>query len=73
MLGIFGEEDGSIPLEDVRGFGAAMDARGIANTISVYLGVGHAFVNTETIREPGPAQDAWNEMLDFLIKNLDTK
>ena len=70
VLGIFGEEDGSIPLEEVRGFGAAMDARGIDNTITVYPGVGHAFVNTEAIRQPGPAQDAWNEMLNFLAVNL---
>ncbi len=73
VLGIFGEEDNSIPLEEVRGFGAAMDARGITNTITVYPGVGHAFVNTEAIRKPGPAQDAWNEMLDFLVANLKTK
>jgi len=70
VLGIFGEEDGSIPLEEVRGFGAAMDTRGITSTITVYPGVGHAFVSTESIRSPGPARQAWDEMLDFLATQL---
>lgn len=70
VLGIYGENDRSIPVQAVRGFEQAMLARGVANRISIYPGVGHAFVNTETIAQPGPAQDAWTEMLNFLNQEL---
>lgn len=70
VLGIYGEQDQGIPLEEVNGFELAMSARGISNQVSIYPGVGHAFVHYDTILAPGPAQDAWNEMLDFLAGNL---
>ncbi len=70
VLGIYGAEDQSIPLEQVSAFEAAMNTRGISNQISVYPGVGHAFVHADNIAQPGAAQDAWNEMLTFLSENL---
>jgi carboxymethylenebutenolidase len=70
VLGIFGEMDNSIPLSEVSGFELALNARGVQNTITVYPGVGHAFVNTETIAQPGAAQDAWRQMLEFLKASL---
>lgn len=70
VLGIFGEQDQGIPLEEVRGFELAMSARGISNKVSIYPGVGHAFVRYDGLQTPGPALDAWNEMLDFLAGNL---
>ena len=48
VLGIFGEQDQSIPVDQVKGFKLAMDARGIDNRVTVYPGVGHAFVHVET-------------------------
>ena len=47
-----------------------MDARGIANQVTVYPGVGHAFVHADNITVPGAAQDAWRELLDFLAAAL---
>jgi carboxymethylenebutenolidase len=70
VLGIYGENDRSIPVRAVFGFEQAMQARGVPNRISIYPGVGHAFVNTETIAQSGPAQDAWTEMLNFLNQEL---
>jgi carboxymethylenebutenolidase len=70
VLGIYGEQDASIPLEAVRGFELAMSARNITNKVSIYPGVGHAFVKYDTIQTSGAAQDAWNEMLDFLAAAL---
>lgn len=70
VLGIFGELDNSIPLEEVNAFQAAMQQRGITNTVTVYPGVGHAFVNTESMDQPGPAQQAWQQMETFLAQNL---
>jgi carboxymethylenebutenolidase len=70
VLGIYGEQDGSIHLNEVEAFMSAMETRAIENTVTVYPGVGHAFVNTESIQQPGPAQQAWNQMLGFLSENL---
>jgi len=70
VLGIYGEQDTGIPLEQVQGFDQAMQARGIPHQVTVYPGVGHAFVHMDTLSVPGPAQDAWNQMLDFLENSL---
>jgi carboxymethylenebutenolidase len=70
VLGIYGEQDTGIPLEEVKGFEQAMQARGIPHQVTVYPGVGHAFVHMDTISVPGPAQEAWNQMLAFLDQSL---
>jgi carboxymethylenebutenolidase len=70
VLGIYGENDTSIPLDEVEAFRQAMEARGVAHEISIYPGVGHAFVTAENLDEPGPAGEAWQEMLAFLDINL---
>ena len=70
VFGIFGEQDQSIPVSQVNGFKLAMDARGIDNQVTIYPGVGHAFVHADNITAPGAAQDAWRELLDFLAATL---
>lgn len=70
VLGIYGEQDGSIPLSEVQAFEQAMQARGVEHTVTVYPGVGHAFVTVEALQQPGPAMDAWNQMLAFLENSL---
>jgi dienelactone hydrolase len=54
----------------VSGFEQAMVSRGIPHEVTVYPGVGHAFVHMDTLSVPGPAQDAWNQMLAFLDQAL---
>jgi carboxymethylenebutenolidase len=70
VLGIFGEMDNSIPLEEVKLFDQALAALGVEHTITIYPQVGHAFVQEDNIFRPGPAQDAWQQMLAFLKDNL---
>jgi carboxymethylenebutenolidase len=70
VLGIYGEQDQGIPVSEVKGFKLAMDAHSIDNQVTVYPGVGHAFVHADNISMPGAAQDAWREMLDFLAATL---
>ena len=70
VLGIYGEQDQSIPLAEVRGFELAMQARGVPHRVTVYPGVGHAFVTSASLAQPGAAQQAWGEMLAFLAQNL---
>lgn len=70
VLGVFGAEDNNIPVSEVRAFEAAMNERGVANTVTVYDGVGHAFVNSENYDEGGTPAQAWDQLLSFLDQNL---
>ena len=71
VLGIFGAEDQSIPVETVRQFEAGLDSNEIPNEIHIYDGVGHAFANPsgDSYAEQETA-DAWEKTLDFLSKNV---
>lgn len=69
VLGIYGREDGNIPVADVKAFADALDSKDIENNIFIYSGVGHAFVKSTTFTE-GKAQSAWNTLLYFLEKNV---
>ena len=70
VLGIFGANDASIPTADVLEFEAALNSLDIPNEITIYDGVGHAFLNEENYNQPGPAGDAWQQTLAFLETNL---
>ena len=70
VLGIFAEEDNTIFTEEVLEFEAALNSLNIENEITIYPGVGHAFVNEENYNQPGPAGDAWAQTLKFLEENL---
>ena len=65
VLGIFGEDDSSIPLDEVRAFEAALEEIGAEHTITVYPEVGHAFVKSSTYRNDGAAGAAWDEGVAF--------
>lgn len=70
VLGIFAEEDNTIFPEEVTEFEAALNSLDIENEITIYPGVGHAFVTEDNYNRPGPAGDAWNQTLMFLEANL---
>lgn len=71
VLGIFGEEDQSPSPDNVAAFELALQAAQIPHHITVYPGVGHAFVtDVDAIRRGGPQGAAWQEFLDFLRENL---
>ncbi|EGQ43039.1 MAG: dienelactone hydrolase family [Candidatus Nanosalina sp. J07AB43] len=71
VLGIFGSEDNVVGLENVKEFNSTLERLGTEKEIHVYEGAGHAFANPsgESFR-PNATQDAWNETLEFLDKNL---
>jgi carboxymethylenebutenolidase len=74
VLGIFGGADMSIPVDDVKAFEAGLNEAGIPNEITIYEGQPHAFVtDIESIRKGGVQAKAWNQMLEFLEKNLKNK
>jgi carboxymethylenebutenolidase len=67
VLGIFGAEDQSIPVDTVNQFKAALDANAVTNEIYIYDGVGHAFANPSGGNyAPEETTDAWDKTLAFL-------
>jgi len=70
VLGIFGEEDQQIFVEDVLEFEAAMNTLNIENEVTIYEGVGHAFLNEENYDKSGAAGEAWQQTLAFLEREF---
>ena len=70
VLGIFAEEDNTIFPEEVMEFEAALNSLDIENEITIYPGVGHAFLTEENYDEPGAAGDAWQQTLAFLERHF---
>lgn len=72
LLGIFGEQDAQIPVSEVEAFRAALGQTDIPHTVTIYPGVGHAFVNPHGIEAGDAPADAWAEILAFLDANVRT-
>ncbi len=71
VLGIFGAEDGGIPVEEVRAFESSLDELGVENDINIYDGVGHAFANPSGSNYAAEETlDAWEKTTEFLSENL---
>ncbi len=71
VLGIFGDADQSIPVEEANAFDQALGEAGVVHTISIYAGQPHAFVeDVDGIQAGGAQGEAWAEMLAFLDANL---
>ena len=71
VLGIFGAEDTSIPVETVNEFDAALGTLNIVHEVYIYPGVGHAFANPSGQNyAPDETKDAWGKTLAFLEKYL---
>lgn len=74
VLGLYGAEDGGIPVDAVRAMEAGLDAAGIENEFVIYEGAGHAFFNDtrESSYNAEAADDAWPRALEWLRKYLVT-
>jgi carboxymethylenebutenolidase len=71
VLGIFGDQDKSIPVESVKQFEGALNKNGITNEIYIYKGVGHAFANPSGDNyAPQETQESWEKTISFLKKYL---
>jgi|KBSSwiStaDraftv2_1062776.scaffolds.fasta_scaffold106159_3 carboxymethylenebutenolidase len=71
LLGIYGNEDRGIPLDQIRAFQTALKEAGKDATVLVYPGVGHAFFNEERPSyDAEAAKDSWERTRMFLRKNL---
>ena len=71
VLGIFGDQDQSIPVSSVEQFEEALTENGIINEIYIYKGVDHAFANPSGENyAPNETKGAWQKTLSFLNKYL---
>jgi carboxymethylenebutenolidase len=70
VLGIFAEHDQTIPPSEARAFEQALTTAGIPNQVTIYPGVGHAFVQPESVAKGGAAKAAWESIIQFLEKTL---
>lgn len=72
LLGLYGSEDGGIPVDSVRTMEDALNEAGITNEIHVYEGAQHAFFNDtrESSYDPDASADAWERALAWLEQHL---
>ncbi len=71
IIGFFGEDDSSIPVQDVENFKKTLDNLGKTVSINLYPGVGHAFANPSGNNyNPAAAEDAWKKTTAFFAKYL---
>jgi len=70
VLGVFGAEDVSISADTVAQFESSLDELGVPSEVTVYDGVGHAFVK-ELDGDSASAQ-AWQQGLAFLDQTFTT-
>ena len=72
LLGIFGGQDSSIPVADVRRLESTLRELGKTAEVHVYEEAGHAFANPSGERYvPEAARQAWEETLAFLGEHLE--
>ena len=71
ILGIFGAEDSSIPVETVENLESTLKELGKEAEFQIYDNAGHAFANPSGQNYvPEAAEAAWKETTEFLAENL---
>lgn len=70
ILAIYGADDVSLPVGDVATMDELMDEVGLDHEVTVYPGVGHAFVTDETYDDDGAGGDAWEQISAFFAEEL---
>jgi carboxymethylenebutenolidase len=72
VLGLYGEADPGIPVDDVKRFEAELKKRGVAAEFILYPGAPHAFFSDDRpqVYKKEAAEDAWKRCVAFFDKNL---
>jgi carboxymethylenebutenolidase len=71
VLGLYGAEDGGIPVSDVEAMEETLNEAGIENEIHIYEGAEHAFFNeTRQSYNAEAAEDAWPRTLAWFREHL---
>jgi carboxymethylenebutenolidase len=72
-LGLYGEEDQGIPVDEVERLAAAAAEADVRTDVRRYAGAGHGFNRDGSDSHvPEAADDAWMRMLDWFADNLTT-
>lgn len=71
-LGIYGDRDEFVPIDDVRALEAGIAQTGKGGGVLIYPGAGHAFLNETrpAAYRPDDARDAWGKMVAFFRDRL---
>lgn len=72
VLGLFGDQDQSIPAGTVQEFDRLLEKNGLEHEVIVYLNSGHAFFRDSdaSVYRPEAAKDAWLQVTKFFKKHL---
>ena len=72
VLGLFGDQDQSIPVGTVEQFDKLLDKLVIEHEVIVYPNSGHAFFRDSDpkVYKPEAAKDAWERVKKFFAKHL---
>ena len=71
VLGLYGADDGGIPVSAVQAMQDALTAADVANEFQIYAGAPHAFFNdTRDSYRPEAAADAWARLLTWFGEYL---
>jgi carboxymethylenebutenolidase len=72
VLGLFGDQDQSIPVGTIEEFDRLLDTVGVEHEVITYPNAGHAFFRDSdpNAYRPVAAEDAWKRVNAFLEKNL---
>jgi carboxymethylenebutenolidase len=72
VLGLFGDQDQSIPVGTVEQFDKLLDGIGVEHQVIVYPNSGHAFFRDSDPKayRPEAAKDAWERVTKFFGKHL---
>jgi carboxymethylenebutenolidase len=72
LLGLFGDQDRSIPVGSVQEFDQLLDETGVQHEVVIYPGAGHAFFRDSdpSTYRAAAAQDAWDRATHFFQENL---
>ena len=71
IIGFFGEDDSSIPVQDVNNYIEILTNLGKTADIHLYPGVGHAFANPSGQNyDEAAAEDSWEKTTAFFAEHL---
>jgi carboxymethylenebutenolidase len=69
VLGLFGEADQAIPVEQVNRFASLLEELGIEHEIHIYPGAPHSFFDRRSEEHADASEDAWRRVLSFLDRS----
>ncbi len=66
LLGLFGEADRAIPVEQVQALDRGLAEAGVEHEVVLYPGAPHSFFDRSAAEHAEASQDAWRRVLGFL-------